>query len=76
MAKTPPNASARDTLSVPERLLLFCVGSGIDPAKAGIAPRTIELMMIKGLIKRSDAKLALTELGRATLDALLLNGRK
>jgi hypothetical protein len=48
--------------------LLFRVGSRIDPAKAGIAPRTIELMMLS---KRSDATLALTELGRATLDVLL-----
>jgi hypothetical protein len=76
MAKTPPNVSALDMLSVPERLLLFCVGSLIDPAKAGITHRTIELMIIKGLIKRGDAALALAELGRATLDALLLNGRK
>ena len=52
MAKTPPKAAGLDTLSVPERLLLFCVASGTKPARAGITHRTIELSIIKGLIKR------------------------
>jgi hypothetical protein len=71
MAKTPPKAAGLDTLSVPERLLLFCVASGTKPAKAGITHRTIELSIIKGLIKRERTGLALTELGRATMNALL-----
>ena len=73
MAKTTPNAFARDALSVSERLLL---SASAVVSTCRIAPRTIELMMITGLIKRSDARLALTELGRATLDALLLGGQK
>jgi len=71
MAKTPPKAAGLDTLSVPERLLLFCVASGTKPARAGITHRTIELSIIKGLIKRERTGLALTELGRATMNALL-----
>jgi hypothetical protein len=69
MAKAPPKAAGLDTLSVPERLLLFCVASGTKPARAGITHRTIEI--IKGLIKRERTGLALTELGRATMNALL-----
>jgi hypothetical protein len=69
MAKTPPKAAGLDTLSVPERLLLFCVASGTKPAKAGITHRTIELSIIKGLIKRERTGLALTELGRVTMNA-------
>jgi hypothetical protein len=41
-----------DTLSVSERLLLFCVASGTKPANAGTMHRTIEHSIIKGLIKR------------------------
>ena len=36
IAKTPPKVAGLDMLSVPERLLLFCVTSGTEPAKAGI----------------------------------------
>jgi hypothetical protein len=63
--------SRLDTLSVPERLLLFCVTSGTKPAKAGIVHRTIEAAIIKSLIKRERTGLTLTELGRATMNALL-----
>src|SRR4051812_23417846 len=46
------NATKSGTLSVPERLLLFCVASGTEPAKAGIMHRTIGAAIIKGRIKR------------------------
>jgi hypothetical protein len=69
-AKTP-NVAGLATLAVPERLLLFCVASDTDPRQAGITSRTIELLMIKGLIQRNDSGLALTALGSATIDALV-----
>jgi hypothetical protein len=71
MAKTPPKVTGLDMLSVPERLLLFCVASGTEPAKARIMHRTIEASIIKGLITRERTGLTLTELGRATMNALL-----
>jgi hypothetical protein len=75
MATPPSKIVGLDALSVPERLLLFCVASGTDPAKAKITHRTIELLMIKNLIRHDDGGLVLTDLGRAILDALL-SGRK
>jgi hypothetical protein len=70
-SKTPPIVAGLDTLSVSERLLLFCAASGTKPANAGIMHRTIEHSIIKGLIKRERTGLTLTELGRATMNALL-----
>jgi hypothetical protein len=69
-AKTP-NVAGLATLDVPERLLLFCVASDTDPRQAGITSRTIDLLMIKGLIRRGDNGLVLTALGFATIDALV-----
>jgi hypothetical protein len=72
MVKTPPpKVAGLDTLTVPERVLLFCVASGTKPAEAGITHRTIELATIKNLITRERTGLALTDLGRATVNALL-----
>jgi hypothetical protein len=71
MVKKRTKVAGLEALSVPERLLLFCVASGTAPAKAKITNRTIELATIKGLIKRERTGLALTELGRATVNSLL-----
>jgi hypothetical protein len=70
-ASKTPEVAGLDTLSAPERLLLFCAASGTDPAKAGITSRTIEVMIIKGLTRRGHSGLVLSQLGYATLDALL-----
>jgi hypothetical protein len=69
--KMPPKVAGLDRLTVPERILFFCVASGTNPAKAGITHRTIELAIIKNLIKREPTGLTLTELGGATMNALL-----
>jgi hypothetical protein len=59
-------------LSVPERVLLFCVASGTEWAGAGITGATATAMVVRGLIERdSGDELALTKDGRAVLDALL-----
>jgi hypothetical protein len=71
MVKTPTEGPALDALTVPERILLFCVASGTGPPKTKITKRTIERLVIKGLVKHEPDRPALTELGRATLQALL-----
>jgi hypothetical protein len=53
MVRTPKVAGF-DTLTVPERLLLFCIASGTNPREAGITNQTIELLVIRGLIRRND----------------------
>ena len=63
---------AADALTVPERVLLFCVGSGTDSQMAGITGATVTMLAVKGLVDRDAVgKLTLTEQGRAALDALL-----
>jgi hypothetical protein len=39
---------AADALTVPERVLLFCVGSGTDRQKAGITGATVTMLAVKG----------------------------
>jgi hypothetical protein len=63
-----------DPLSGPERLALFCVASRMDTAIAGLPPRTAELLVMKDLARRDQARLSLTEQGRATLYSLLGDG--
>ena len=71
MDKAPTGAPALAALTAPERILLFCVASGTVPPKTGKIRRTIEGLTTKGLIKREPDGLALTALGRSTLEALL-----
>jgi hypothetical protein len=63
---------AGDALTVPERVLLFCVASGTDWQRASVTGETVTLMVVKGLVERdASGRLTLTEQGRAALDALL-----
>jgi hypothetical protein len=63
-------------LTVPERLLLFCLAADTDWQKAGIIHATAQHMMVRGLIERDRAatRYALTDQGRAVLGALLGTG--
>jgi len=62
-------------LSVPERLLLFCIASHTDWQKAGVTGTTVTAMMVRGLIERNAGRrLSLTNEGREVLAALLLGG--
>jgi hypothetical protein len=56
-----------DPLSGPERLMLFCVASRMDPAIAGLPHRTAELLVMKNLALRDRARLSLTDQGQAAL---------
>jgi hypothetical protein len=59
-------------LSVPERVLLFCVASETEWAGAGVTGATATAMVVRGLIERDSAdELTLTKHGRAVLEALL-----
>jgi hypothetical protein len=59
-------------LSVPERVLLFCVASGTEWSRAGVTGAAATAMVVKGLIERDSADdLTLTNDGRAVLDAIL-----
>jgi hypothetical protein len=65
-------ASTAAELSVPERVLLFCVASGTEWAQAGVTGATATAMLVRGLVERDAAgRLELTPQGRAALDALL-----
>jgi hypothetical protein len=44
---------AADALTVPERVLLFCVGSGTDSQTAGITGATVTMLAVKGLVDAS-----------------------
>jgi len=73
MAKAPtPQIIAAD-LTVPERVLLFCLASGTDWAQAGVTHAAVRHMIIRDLVERGPAsnRFVLTEKGRAVLDALL-----
>jgi hypothetical protein len=59
-------------LTVPERVLLFCIASGTEWARAGVTGATATAMVVRGLIERdSGDELTLTKDGRAVLEALL-----
>jgi hypothetical protein len=72
MAKLKMPADAASALTVPERLLLLCVASGIDFKYAKVAERVATEVLVKGLIERdAAAHLALTDRGRVVLRAML-----
>jgi hypothetical protein len=66
-------ATQAQTLSIPARLLLFCVASRTEWERAGITRATVTTMVIRGLIERDVAGgLTITSQGRAVLAALLM----
>ena len=74
MAQLTTPAQTAEALSVPERLLLLCVASGIDFKHAKIAERVAIEAVVKGLIELdTGGVLALTDRGRAVLRAMLLD---
>jgi hypothetical protein len=72
MAKLTTPAQTAEALSVPERLLLLCVASGIDFKHAKITERVATEVVVKGLITLdTGGVLTLTDRGRAVLRAML-----
>jgi hypothetical protein len=59
------------SLSVSERVLLFCVASDTDPIKAGVSSAT-QVMVLKNLLERDQrGHLAITDFGRRVLESLI-----
>jgi hypothetical protein len=72
MAKAPTIDIIAANLTVPQRMLLFCLASGTDWAKAGVTRTTVQHLLVRNLVARNYAtQLVLTEHGRAVLAALL-----
>jgi hypothetical protein len=72
MAKLSMPAEAAKTLSVRERVLLFCAASGTEWLHAGVTGENVTAMVVKGLIERdAGGALSLTDRGRAVLRAML-----
>jgi hypothetical protein len=63
-------------LSVPERILLFCIASGTDwQNNADVTRATIAATLLKGLVERDAAgQLTLSGEGRAAVGILLEGG--
>jgi hypothetical protein len=60
-----------DSLSVSERVLLFCVASDTDPVKAGVSSAT-QVMLLKKLLERGQGDhLVVTDFGRRVLESLI-----
>jgi hypothetical protein len=77
MSKRPGKAKLETVpaLTIPERLLLFCVASGTDWEHAGIMGVTVTAMVVRSMIERdAGGRLTLTPQGRAALDSLLGKG--
>jgi hypothetical protein len=72
VAKRPtPDTTA---LTVQERVLLFCVGTGTDWQRAGVLSEVVTEMMVAALISRDGlGRLALATGGRDVLQALVLD---
>ena len=73
MPSMPTPDSIATSLTVSERLLLFCVATDTDWAAAGITGATARTMQVKSLIERDQAvtRFVLTKRGKAVLTALL-----
>ncbi len=74
MAKPPTPSEIAAALTVPERVLLFCVASNTDWIKAGVTQAMAQHLLVQNLIERdptSATRFKLTEQGRAVLAALL-----
>jgi hypothetical protein len=61
------------TLTAQDRVILFCVATGIDHGAIGISIHAMQSMAIRGFIvhNRESGAYALTDSGRATLTAIL-----
>jgi hypothetical protein len=59
-------------LSIPERVLLFCVASGTEWERAGVTGPEVTAAIVRGLVQRDPAgQLWLTKEGRTTFKELI-----
>ena len=66
---TPAEIAA--SLTVDEKVLMFCVATETDWLKAGITGATVKQALVKNLIERNATGLTLTPLGIDVLAAAL-----
>ncbi len=72
MARPAKPSTESPTLTVRERVALFCVASGTESEAAGITGETVTGMIVKGMIERdSGGRLSLADDGCAALRRLL-----
>jgi hypothetical protein len=66
-------ANATTKLNAQDRVILFCVATGIDHATVGILAHAMQSMAIRGFIahNRESGAYALTDSGRATLVGIM-----
>jgi hypothetical protein len=66
-------AKATTKLNAQDRVILFCVATGIDHATVGILAHAMQSMAIRGFIahNRESGAYALTDSGRATLVGIM-----
>jgi hypothetical protein len=54
--------AVRTELSIPERILLFCVASGTEWESAGVTGATVTVLVVGGMIERdADGRLVLVD---------------
>jgi hypothetical protein len=76
MAKAPTTETIAAELTVPERMMLFCLASDTNWVKAGVTHSTAQHLLVRNLVKRDHATdFSLTDQGRSVLDALITKAR-
>jgi hypothetical protein len=67
------NATMTTQLSAQDRVILFCVATGIDHAAIGILTQAMQSMALRGFVEhdRATGDYTLTDSGRATLAMIL-----
>jgi hypothetical protein len=75
-APKPTPAALAAKLSIPQRVLFFCIASNTDWRKARITSPTVQLSIVQNLVElveqdRTTPRLKLTDHGRAVFAALL-----
>jgi hypothetical protein len=72
MAQAPTTERIAAALTVPERVLLFCLASDTDWVAAGVTHATIRHLLVRNLIEREHGnRFVLTPQGHEVLSALL-----
>jgi hypothetical protein len=55
MAKAPTTETIAGELTVPERVLLFCLASDTNWVKAGVSHATAKHLLVRNLVERDHA---------------------
>jgi hypothetical protein len=75
MAKAPTTETIAAELTVPERVLLFCLASDTNLVKAEVSHSTAQHLLVRNPVERNHATdFTPTDQGRSVLDALIRKG--